>query len=225
MKQELIHSAGKSKLLLIFSGWGGEPNLFATDFTEFTCDVMVCYDYTDMVFDGAVLSQYTEIELVAWSMGIFVAGQIFSETRPQNITKATAINGTPYPIDDSRGIGEKIFEATLQGLENEAIRNISLVKFRRRMCGNSMMLKDFLAHNPQRLPQELALELGAIQSHIQSSVESNFKWDRAFIGTLDLIFLPENQRNAWSGVAREIIELQEPHYFSNLPYKYLSVNE
>ncbi|MFI3298506.1 MAG: DUF452 family protein [Rikenellaceae bacterium] len=225
MKQELIHSAGRSKLLLIFSGWGGEPNLFATDFREFTCDVMVCYDYTDMVFDSTILSQYAEVELVAWSMGVFVAGQIFRETRPQNIAKTTAINGTPYPIDNRRGIAENTFRATLQGLENEATRNVSLVKFRRRMCGNSEVLKDFLAHNPQRLPQELALELGAIQSHIQSSVESNFEWDRAIIGTLDLIFLPENQRNAWRGVAREIIELQEPHYFSNLPYKYLSVNE
>lgn len=95
------------RLLLFFAGWGSDENLFRRTVAE-GYDCLLCFDYRTLEFDYSLLDGYREIRLLAWSMGVWVAGQILSEhTYPWEMK--LAVNGTPFPIDDRRGIAEAVF--------------------------------------------------------------------------------------------------------------------
>lgn len=98
---------------------------------------MICYDYRTLDFDTSPLTGYTVIDVVAWSMGVWAASQVLSKVSLP-IRRRIAINGTPFPIDEKRGIPPAIFMGTLEGL-NEA----SLRKFQRRMCADGNVLPAF----------------------------------------------------------------------------------
>ena len=57
-----------------------------------------------------------------------------------SLGKSIAINGTPFPIDEERGIPPAIYRGTLEGLADA-----SLHKFLRRMCADSKAFREFLA--------------------------------------------------------------------------------
>ena len=104
MKQVFLRRVeGASDLLLFFAGWGAEPGMFKYDeLTDGsgTSDVMMCWDYRDLDFDAGVLEGYSTTRVLAWSMGVWVAGQVLSglDMAPGY---RVAVNGTPFPIHDS----------------------------------------------------------------------------------------------------------------------------
>ena len=116
MKQVFLRRVeGASDLLLFFAGWGAEPGMFKYDeLTDGsgTSDVMMCWDYRDLDFDAGVLEGYSTTRVLAWSMGVWVAGQVLSglDMAPGY---RVAVNGTPFPIHDSLGIPEAVFDGTL----------------------------------------------------------------------------------------------------------------
>lgn len=86
---------------------GSDENLFRRTVAE-GYDCLLCFDYRTLEFDYSLLDGYREIRLLAWSMGVWVAGQILSgRTYPWEMK--LAVNGTPFPIDDRRGIAEAVF--------------------------------------------------------------------------------------------------------------------
>ena len=85
--------AGNSKLLLIFSGWAASPEIFRHLETEPDTNLWICYDYRGIEFEED-LSDYREISLVAWSLGVWVASVVFAHTQI-SFTTAVADNGTP----------------------------------------------------------------------------------------------------------------------------------
>lgn len=199
-----------SRLLLFFAGWSASPELFTRLKAGEGTDRMICYDYRDTLF-GEELSRYKEIHLIAWSMGVRMAELTLGGK--QIFTTATAINGTPYPIDDSYGIPVNIFRGTLDNLTDEGFR-----RFNRRMCGT----REILAHYEEATPRPLVdvkEELQTIYdccheqpSPISSSpTPSAISWTRALIGTDDHIFPTVNQRNYWNGRC-PITEIVSPHY-------------
>lgn len=102
MKQVFIKKEGNPRLLLFFAGWGSDENLFHRPVAE-GYDYLLCFDYRTLDFDYSLLDGYREIRLLAWSMGVWVAGQILSgRTCPWKMK--LAVNGTSFPIDDQRGI-------------------------------------------------------------------------------------------------------------------------
>lgn len=206
MKQHFIIKKGHKHLLLFFAGWGMDETPFS-EIHPTDCDWMICYDYRSLEFDEAALQGYSEISLVAWSMGVWVASQIMKQHPALPITQSTAINGTLYPIDELQGIAPAVFEATLQGLTEQ-----TLLKFQRRMCGSATEYKVFQAIAPKRPVEELKDELAAIQKHFLSSGPSDFQWTKVVIGKNDRIFLPENQRRAWENRADCIEETEAAHY-------------
>lgn len=225
MKQLFIIKEDHSQLLLFFAGWGMD----ATPFSQIhpggnkmnttphaqthsaSCDWMICYDYRFLEFDPSMLQGYSDITLVAWSMGVWVASQIMKLYPTLPVSQSIAINGTLTPIDDLKGISQTVFEGTLQGL-NE----LTLQKFQRRMCGSSAEYKAFQTVAPQRPVEELKEELAAIQQHFLASSPSAFRWQKAVIGKGDRIFLPENQRRAWENNADLIEEIKAAHYQNEL---------
>ena len=103
MRIEKITREGEKAeaLILCFAGWSAMPELFA----HLQCPpghaLWVVYDYRDLSFDES-LDGFRTIHLVGWSLGVWVASRLF---RPEagRFATATAINGTPLPIDDRYG--------------------------------------------------------------------------------------------------------------------------
>lgn len=206
MKQHFIIKNNQKHLLLFFAGWGMDEHPFSQIHPE-GYDWMICYDYRSLDFDKALIEEYSEITLVAWSMGVWVASQIMRQYPELPVVQSIAINGTPYPVDETKGIPPAIFEGTLQGLNIQTLQ-----KFRKRMCCSAADYQSFLLTAPQRSVEELKEELAAIKKVYLSSGPSGFRWQKAIIGKNDRIFLPQNQRRAWEGVAKDIEEVEAAHY-------------
>ena len=103
MKIEKQLNSSHPRLLLFFAGWSASPESFTGLKAENGTDIMLCYDYRDMTFHED-LSSYKEIHLIAWSMGVRMAELALAGKYA--LTTATAVNGTPRPIDDNFGIPE-----------------------------------------------------------------------------------------------------------------------
>lgn len=209
MKQFLITSQHSPRLVLFFAGWGMDETPFL-HYRPQEADLMVCYDYRRLDFDTEALAAYTEIHLVAWSMGVWAASQVMQHhTLP--VTRSIAINGTPHPVDAERGIPPTIFQGTLDGL-----CEASLLKFQRRMCRDGEAYKHFQSLAPRRPWEELKEELAAIGRQCRELPPSGFSWKQAFIGDNDRIFPPQAQQKAWEGVCPCIEHGNEAHYDDEL---------
>ena len=121
MEQRFIKKENNPRLLLFFAGWGSDEHLFSRP-VEDGYDYLLCFDYRTLDFDYSLLDGYREIRLLAWSreirllawsMGVWVAGQVLTgKDYPWQMR--LAVGGTPFPIDDRKGIPEAIFRATLE---------------------------------------------------------------------------------------------------------------
>ena len=202
------------RLLLFFAGWGMDEHPFL-QYAPQDSDFMICYDYRTLDFDTSPLTGYTVIDVVAWSMGVWAASQVLSKGSLA-IRRRIAINGTPFPIDEKRGIPPAIFMGTLEGL-NEA----SLRKFQRRMCADGNVFARFQLTAPERSIEELKEELAAVAEQYRILPTGTFAWEQAIIGESDRIFPPTNQRAAWKGISMSNIDGNEAHYDESLFIKYL----
>ena len=100
MKQHFIIKNNSKRLLLFFAGWGMDETPFL-QIRPTDTDWMVCYDYRSLEFDTDLLQEYSEIRLIAWSMGVWVASQLMKQYPSLPISHSIAINGTPYPIHET----------------------------------------------------------------------------------------------------------------------------
>lgn len=208
MKHVFIQRQHTPRLLLLFAGWGMDTTPFQS-MERAGSDLLVCYDYRTLTFDEELCRSYQEITLIAWSMGVWAATQLLQNSSLP-ITRCIAINGTPYPIDDLRGIPTAIFQGTLAGL-NDA----TLAKFQRRMCGSASAYQQFLAVAPTRPIEELKEELQAIATGYATLPPATLPWESARVGSADRIFPAENQLRAWEGVT-PVREIEAAHYAAAL---------
>lgn len=205
MKQVFLRKTGSERLLLVFAGWGMDENLIELPSTMKT-DVMLCHDYRSLDFDASMLACYKGIRLLAWSMGVWVAGHVLGKMSLPWEGKV-AFNGTPFPIDNERGIPVSVFEGTLNNFSETV-----LSRFHRRMCGDGDALRLFMRHLSQRNVEDLREELQALYNAVLHSDEApSMQWDRAVIGLRDRIFPAENQQNAWKDRA-EMVMVDAAHY-------------
>lgn len=173
--------------MVLFAGWGMDDAPFAPFPKRF--DTWVVWDYADLTQGLPKLPRDRPVDLIAWSMGVWAATQTLDRGA---LASATAVNGTPWPIDAARGIPPAIFDATLAGLSEAGI-----ARFRRRMCGGAAGLAGFLAHAPARGPEDLRRELEALGAAIRSRPERPFAWTRAVACEGDRIFPLAAQRAAF----------------------------
>ena len=146
-------------------------------------------------------------------MGVWAASRVF-EKKDLLLTSCIAVNGTPYPVDDHKGIPVAVFMGTLKSL-NE----VSLRKFQRRMCGSNILLESFLNKSPQRTIEDLKNELQAIGEQAVNLSFPSLIWDKAYISDKDKIFVPDNQIKAWTETDTIIVDGE--HYFEDLWKKLL----
>lgn len=212
----LRHHPNSAGLLLFFSGWGSEPCMFSNGIEGSAAyDILMLWDYRDMDFDLGILNGYNEVRVLAWSMGVWAAGKALGGADMVNGLRL-AVNGTPFPVDDSKGIPTAIFDGTLNGLSER-----TLAKFRRRMCGSTEALEQLLSCGLTRSVDELREELAAIRETECSAVHEtcdtgHFFWSHAIVGARDMIFPSANQKLAWesSDVPSTLKDI--PHYDSSL---------
>ncbi len=202
MNLQLIHTHGSGRLILIFAGWGMDPNPFRPLRAD-GYDIAVVWDCSDPSLSTDMLLNYREVVVVAWSMGVFAASRVLPSLHLP-VTLAIAVNGTKTPVSDTAGIPVAIFESTLRSLSAE-----SLARFNRRMCGSASAAGAFELVKPGRDIESLRTELRTIGEQAVNSAPSSFHWDIAVVGTRDMIFPAAAQRVAWADV--DIIEVDEPH--------------
>ena len=214
MKQVFLRRVeGASDLLLFFAGWGAEPGMFKYDeLTDGsgTSDVMMCWDYRDLDFDAGMLEGYSTTRVLAWSMGVWVAGQVLSglDMAPGY---RVAVNGTPFPIHDSLGIPEAVFDGTLAMLSE---RNLN--KFRRRMCGSAEAFERLMSCSLSRTLEEQREELDALGKAVRGSRPRPFAWTHAVAGLEDMIFPAANQKAAWAAAGVPVSVLDIPHWSKDI---------
>ncbi|MGL5957620.1 MAG: DUF452 family protein [Phocaeicola sp.] len=218
MIQKMSINEGHSRLLIFFAGWAADETPFKS-YRPADMDYMICYDYRTLSFDFSLLKSYEEIVIVGWSMGVWAASQLLSNQRLKNlapIKRSIAINGTPYPIDDTRGIPTAIYQGTLEGLSAS-----SLHKFFRRMCANGETFRRFLEVTPRRELEEVCEELTAIAEQYRTFPHSTFTWTEAIVGNNDRIIPPANQLQAWEEAGTHIFQTCDAHYQEELFNHYL----
>ncbi len=212
MKTVWLRKEGAEKLLLFFNGWGMDARLGTHLFSEslseeFSCDLLLCYDYRSPVLATEVmvdLACYNDITIIAWSFGVWVA----QHTALPPITRAIAINGTLYPVNAEKGIAPEVFLATLSGWSEE-----SRQRFNRRMCGSSEALALFSTMLPDRTAADQKEELMLLKESVQAAGSTSAVWsyDHAIIGGRDLVFPAQQQYQAWKGVPQTVIS-DMPHF-------------
>jgi biotin synthesis protein BioG len=220
MKHIFIQHTGAHRLLLFFAGWGMDGAPFAA-YRPAGRDFMVCYDYSDASFDASLIAGYDEVDVVGWSMGVWMAARSLSLAGIA-VKSAIAINGTMFPVDAERGIAPEIFHGTLDG-----ISDATLMKFRRRMCGGAAGYKSFMETAPQRSLESLRTELDVIGKLYEGAAtsaeggDSPFHWDEAVIGDSDAIFPTAAQQRAWSERDVKQTLVSAPHYKEEIFRHYL----
>ena len=203
MQQTFLQRGIGGRLRVFFAGWGMDENPFA-DFRSSDSDILLCHDYRSLDFPSSLLEPYDEVRVVAWSLGVWAAAALMAEV-PRLAEDAVAFNGTPFPVDETRGILPAIFQGTLQGLSTTA-----LARFDRRMCGDASSLAQYNLVHPRRGVDSLAEELAWIgRESAVRAVAPRFR--RAVVGRRDAIFLRMNQRNAWEGLC-PVDEVEAAHY-------------
>lgn len=227
MKQVFIVHENHPKLLIFFAGWAADETPFK-QYRPKNMDYMICYDYRTLDFDTSVFDHYRQINVVTWSMGVWVASLILSQLPKKNIL-SIAFNGSTLPIDNMEGIPFEIYQDTLDNLTPD-----SLQKFQRNMCTNSEAYKEFMKITPRRDFHEIKEELKRIQEHCfelygnplcedneqeeDEKFEKNcekyqYEYDYAFIGIKDRIIPYGNMElNHGNPIDGTLIVTNSAHY-------------
>ncbi|MCP2039606.1 biotin synthesis protein BioG [Neisseria sp. HSC-16F19] len=205
MNTELLRQNGRD-LLVYYAGWGTPPHTAVHSLgLPAGHDVLLCWDYCSLHAPEADWSAYQNLRLVAWSLGVWAA----EHSLPAGLdwAAATAVNGTPLPIDDQYGIPAATFHATLAQLDDEGRR-----RFERRMCGSAEQLAHYHALPGRRALDDIHAELTAVARQAAGTPHSHLPWQHALIGRQDRIFPAAHQQHYWQTHAVNIIDHPGSHY-------------
>lgn len=194
---------GNKKLLLFFGGWSFDYK----PFERLECndyDVLMLYDYNDLSIPIEILG-YEEYFLITWSMGVFVA-YLLKEKLPE-FKEKIAINGTPFPVDNEKGIPIKTFDLTLKyvdtGLQG---------KFQRNLFKTEEEFQKYLQNPVAREIPNQASELVSLKKLIdKTDVDYKKYYNRAIISNTDKIIPTRNQHNCWDNVC-PVVVLNSGHF-------------
>lgn len=186
--QFLSKKQGNKKLLLFFNGWGMNEAAIGHLVPPEGYDILVAYDYRNFTSFPHEVEQYESILLVAWSIGVWAVEQLRQRGLLPKVEYSLAIAGSPFIRHNRFGIPCKVFDLTLQSL-NDSSREV----FNRRMCGgksNVALFKEF----EKRETEELREELNTVREIELARQEERllFYWNRIFIAQKDKIIPPQN---------------------------------
>jgi biotin synthesis protein BioG len=198
MKHLWINRRGNNELVVFFNGWGMDEKPFSHLKTD-DLDVLMFYDYRDLKLPELKL-EYTRINLVAWSFGVWAYAASGLELP---FSRIIAFGGTLRPICAEEGIDPAVFMSTVENW-NEGGRS----KFYRRICGGTAGFEQF--SQPERAVEEQLEELKTIGLAAMTGAEARFT--RAMVGENDRIFAVNAQLNSWSKRGVKTVLVPEAHY-------------
>ncbi len=113
MKKYLVNN-NSNNLLVFFTGWGCDESEF--EHLKAKSDILLLFDYTDLTINFD-FSKYKNIDLIAYSAGVFIASIVNLNLK---LNKITAISGNPYLFDEYFGLSKKIQEVLCGVTEENA---------------------------------------------------------------------------------------------------------
>ena len=164
----------------------------------------------------STFNRYSEINIVAWGAGVWMASLTFELyfhhlkqygkfkilRLLKKIKRCVAINGTLFPISNTWGLSQRMFNNTLTGFRDDVANNCTtetsqrLEKFTRKMCGTSTIYKRYMSQRPKRGLEDMLNELVSIKENF--TVSNAVIWNRVIIGANDTIIPANHQTRFWT---------------------------
>lgn len=205
MNIDWLYSQNASECIIFCNGWGMDSHA-VRHIQSNEYDVCMISNYDSFQNPLPNFETYTKLHLVAWSMGVWAANQIFGNSSLVFDSK-TAINGTECPMHNTFGINTSVFLGTLESWNDE-----TKIRFNTRMCGGKKGYAHMKQYMSKRSEEDQKKELHEIYTHLTKNyVPKNFNWTQVIIGEHDMIFTTENQKNYWSKHTNSIT-LPIPHF-------------
>lgn len=176
-------------------------------------DLLMFYDYREMDrrrIGDMIPAGYRHLYLLAWSMGVWVAGFLLGPFRDR-FASAVAVNGTITPIDDRCGIGAKAYEDMLSGFSAKTLET-----FYQNMFTDRRDAGKFFRHRPRRPADTILNELVLLRNSFLEHGPAEDIFTRKIVGSRDRIFTARCQVRAWGRGNCTVLPL--PHFpFYALP--------
>ena len=185
MKYKWLNNRGNSSIILFFNGWGMDESV-VKHLSPVGYDVAMFYDYTDLETDFTLDEKYIEVNVIAWSMGVMIAGITVPKISPV-VKKSVAINGTIFPIDSKYGINPKIYDLTIKNFSPE-----NADKFVKNMFTDSV--SSSLLKNNNRKLEDKKKELIALKNYCGNK---DYRYNKVIISNDDRIIPTNNQVKFW----------------------------
>lgn len=192
MKTCWLQREGNPHCIVFMAGWGMAPE----PFVQLPCknaDLLLVYDYRDLesrtLLDSLSDNDYSQIFLLAWSMGVWVAATCLADIP---FAHTTAIGGTCRPVDNTSGIPTDIFSAMIHSFSEDTLNN-----FYAAMFGSRSETEQFMANLPGRTPAELKEELICLQTSCRRREPATEFFSQCLVTGRDRIFPARNQIRAW----------------------------
>ncbi len=203
MRYHWLNKQNNDKLVIFFCGWSFDY----VPFERLDCgknDVLCVYDYSEML-PLSLAYEYKQISLITWSMGVYIAYLLRDEL--PNFDRKIAINGTPFPVDDEKGIPRRTFELTLKYVDS-GLQG----KFQQNLFKKPEEYEKYLLSPVRRSIGNRAGELAVLDKFIKSqTIEYSKFYDCAIISDADKIIPTRNQVKCWEGQAN-IVMLDSGHF-------------
>lgn len=204
MKKQWLNKQNNDKCILFFNEWAMDETIIShLNFDEF--DICMFNNYNSISSIEDDFSQYSEIYVVAWSLGVWVASKVLANSNIK-FTKTIAINGTQQPIDDKFGINPSIFQNTLEEWNEKNRKTFYL-----QMFGDNKKYRLMSAGINKNKAIYQKNELRNLQIKISLKESFRLKFNTALIGSNDLFFTPQNQFNYWKRKTKIVIS-EFDHY-------------
>lgn len=203
-KMRYFYQNNKSnELIVFFAGWGCDENQFTN--LQDKKDVLILYDYQDLTLDFD-FSGYKQIEVIAYSAGVFVAS-IMADKIP-NVKKRVAVCGNPYVLDENLGISAR----TLKWFK--AINLDNYLEFRREyMVSTDEEYKRYNAMQSLRTIESCQKELESLENLYQTHKDKiNPHFDKALMAEDDVLFKLAAQKEFYQERLR-VIPRAKHHVF------------
>ena len=191
MQTVWIHHNHHRECILFFSGWGMDAAPFRF-LPAARHDLCMFSDYRHLQpVDLKPFAGYERLHLVAWSMGVWVAGHLLAE-QATCFASSTAIGGTLTPVDKQCGIPPESYGDMVDHFNQDVLNS-----FYRNMFDDEDQLSRFLTNRPQRSLQELRDEMVAFRDAFIRSGPGRDIYSQKIITSRDRIFSGRNQMRAW----------------------------
>ncbi|HAS79574.1 MAG TPA: hypothetical protein DCR90_01540 [Fusobacteriaceae bacterium] len=182
------------KLILFFNGWGVPRETFNfLKKDDFEIKIIDLEEEIDLEY----LKRYREIDVIAWSFGVYNASKQLQDIDINSLNKIIAINGSTDAINKKFGISPMIFQRTLKNLDID-----TYLEFMKNTGLNILEIKDQKNIDQYR---DILDKFGKDYKHIPSI------FNYSLISTKDRIFPSRSLINYYKDKTRYKL-IEEKHY-------------